>query len=120
MFGQLYGETCMVNCMRKVFSQLYEEKWSLYEEKCLVNCMGKIVKSTVWGKVLSTVWVELLNQLYVQKCLVNCMHGEMAQVFLIKSFEYFFESSIYPQFVRRKCPGLFVIFLGAKSCFFFL
>ena len=64
--------------------------------------MGKSVKSTVWGKVLSTVWVELFGQLYVQKCLVNCMHGEMAQVFLIKSFEYFFESYIYPHVMRRK------------------
>ena len=26
--SQLYGETCMVNCLRKVLSQLYEEKWS--------------------------------------------------------------------------------------------
>ena len=84
--------------------------------------MGKSVKSTVWGKVLSTVWVELFGQLYGQKCLVKCMvqlHGEMAQVFLIKSFEYFFESSIYPQVVRRKSPGLYVIFFGAKSCLVF-
>ena len=68
--------------------------------------MRQRVKSTVWGKVLSTVWVELFGQLYGQKCLVKCimvqLHGEMAQVFLIKSFEYFFESSIYPQVVRRK------------------
>ena len=98
--------------MGKVLNQLYGEK-------CLVNCMGKSVKSTVWGKVLSTVWVELFGQLYVQKCLVNCMHGEMAQVFLIKSFEYIFESSIYPQFVRRKSPGLYVIFFAAKSCLVF-
>ena len=59
--------------------------------------MGK----SVW----STVWAEVFGQLYGQKCLVNCMiqlHGEMAQIILIKSFEYFFESYIYPQVVRRK------------------
>ena len=82
--------------------------------------MGKSVKSTVWGKVLSTVWVELFGQLYVQKCLVNYMHGEMAQVFLIKSFEYFFESSIYPQFVRRKSPGLCNSFWCKIMLFFFI
>ena len=48
------------------------------------------------------------------------MHGEMAQVFLIKSFEYIFESSIYPQFVRRKSPGLYVIFLLQNNVLFFI